>query len=79
MTPEDPEYAEITERLVRDFSALMPFETIVAVLREHVSAHPDDSASLVEATTRMTLKVRRQGQENDGDHVLSRWSEDVTK
>jgi hypothetical protein len=68
MTLEERDYAQITERLATDFSGLVPFETIVRILHEQAIAHPDQPADLVEAATRMTLKIRRQGQE----HVAGR-------
>jgi hypothetical protein len=52
---------EIVERLAVEFSGLLPFTTLVGVLHQHVSGHPDDSAALVEAAARTKLYVQRQG------------------
>ena len=68
MTPEDPEYGPIVERLVTDFQGLIAFETILTVLREQVAAHPEHPADVVEAATRMNLKIHRQGQEHNANH-----------
>jgi hypothetical protein len=52
---------EITERLAMDFSGLVPFTILVAVLHRHVSDYPEASADLVEAATRRKLSILRQG------------------